>query len=302
MRKIIVGSRKSRLAQTQTHWVIEQLKKKYPKLEVELKTVTTKGDRILDVTLSKVGGKGLFVKEIENYLLNEEIDFAVHSLKDLPAETPDGLTIGAIPKRENPFDCLISRHGDRLEDLPPKAVIGTSSLRRQAQILSYRPDLTVKPIRGNIDTRLKRLNQGEFDAIILAVAGLSRMNWLDKMTQELTLPIMIPAVGQGALAVQCRRDDQEMIDLLQSIHHEETAQLVRAERSFLFTFQGDCHLPIAGYAKWEENTIRLTGFVGHPDGRKVMRKSITGDKDEQLGQTLANQMIQHGAKDLLATV
>ena len=302
MREIVVGSRKSRLAITQTNWVIQKLKEKDPDLSVKLKTVTTKGDRILDVTLSKVGGKGLFVKEIENALLEGEIDFAVHSLKDLPAHNPEGLIIAAIPRRANPFDCLISRTAETIDQLPPNAVIGTSSLRRQAQVLAYRPDLSVKPIRGNIDTRLKRLQQGEFDAILLAVAGLARMNWQNQITQELPMSIMIPAVGQGALAVQCRQDDKAIIQLLRCIHHEETARCIRAERAFLFSFQGDCHLPIAGYAESHGSLIHLTGFVASADGKRVIQKSMTGEKEEQVGQALANWMIKRGAKDLLTTV
>lgn len=302
MRKMIVGSRKSQLALTQTHWVIQQLKQKNPHFAVELETITTKGDRILDVSLSKVGGKGLFVKEIEHALLEKRIDFAVHSMKDLPSQMPEGLVIAAISRRENPFDALITLNGQTLDELPDGAVIGTSSLRRQAQVLAYRPDLRIKPIRGNIDTRLKRLAQGELDGILLAVAGLMRMGWEDRMTQELSLPLMIPAVGQGALAIQCREDDQKTIDLLQSIHDEETARCVRAERAFLFSFQGDCHHPIAGYAHRDGQLIRLTGFVGRPDGKKVIRKELVGDKEEQLGQALAKQMIRLGAKKLLATV
>lgn len=302
MREIIVGSRKSNLAVTQTQWVIKKLKEKQPDLKFQLKTVTTKGDRILDVTLSKVGGKGLFVKEIENALLEKEIDFAVHSLKDLPAHNPEGLVIAAIPQRESPFDCLISRTGETLEQLPENAVIGTSSLRRQAQILAYRPDLIVEPIRGNIDTRLKRLRQGDFDGILLAVAGLARMDWMDQITQELSLLTMVPAVGQGALAIQCREEDQELIELLQTIHHEETARCVRAERAFLFSFEGDCHLPIAGYAKREGDRIHLTGLVASADGKKVIRKRMVGEEGEAVGQELANWMIQQGAKDLLTVV
>ncbi len=302
MRKIIVGSRKSRLALTQTNWVIQQLEQKFPHLTFALETMTTKGDRILNVTLSKVGGKGLFVKEIENALLEKKIDLAVHSMKDLPAQNPEGLAIVAIPRRENPFDCLISRNGETLDELPANAVIGTSSLRRQAQVLANRPDLQVKPIRGNIDTRLRRLRQGEFDGILLATAGLRRVNWQDQITQEFPLSLMVPAVGQGALAIQCREEDHEMIDLLRSIHHDETARCVRAERAFLFSFQGDCHLPIAGYAQKEGDSIRLTGLISSPDGKKVLRKSMIGTEEEQLGQALAEQMIRLGAKDLLATV
>lgn len=302
MRKLVVGTRKSQLALTQTQWVIDQLKDKHPQLDIELKKITTKGDRILHVTLSKVGGKGLFVKEIEQALFDRRIDLAIHSMKDLPGELPKGLVIGAIPTRENPFDGLISREGQSLEQLPEGAVVGTSSLRRKAQILAARPDLKVEPVRGNINTRLEKLKNGSFDAIVLAVSGLARMGWKHYLTQEMTLTEMVPAVGQGALAVQCRADDHELIECLQSIHQEETAQLVQAERAFLYSFQGGCHLPIAGYAERVDGKIRLTGFVADPDGRKIIRSSLIGQNAEKLGQTLAAQFIEQGAKELLSTV
>lgn len=302
MRKIVVGSRKSDLALTQSNWVIDQLKAQHPKLSFEIEKITTKGDRILHVTLSKVGGKGLFVKEIEQALFDKRIDLAVHSMKDLPGQIPEGLVIAAIPQRENPFDCIISRTGQRLDQLPAGSVVGTSSLRRQAQILAYRPDLCVKPVRGNIDTRQKKLKQGEFDAILLAVAGLARMGWQDRITEELSAPTMIPAVGQGALAIQCRAEDKELISYLKAIHHEQTAKLVQAERAFLYAFQGDCHLPIAGYAESEDDQIRLTGLVADPNGKQMIKESLVGNEPEKLGQTLAQQLIDQGAKQLLASV
>lgn len=302
MKKLVVGTRKSQLALTQTQWVIDRLKEKNPQFEFELKKITTKGDRILHVTLSKVGGKGLFVKEIEQALFDRRIDLAIHSMKDLPGELPKGLVIGAIPERESPFDGLISREGQSLEELPKGAVVGTSSLRRRAQILANRPDLKVEPVRGNINTRLEKLKNGSFDAIILAVSGLARMGWNHLLTQEISLSEMVPAVGQGALAVQCRADDHQLIECLQSIHHVETARLVQAERAFLYSFQGGCHLPIAGYAEWIDEKIRLTGFVADPDGKKIMRKSLMGQDANKLGQTLAAQFIEQGAKKLLSTV
>lgn len=302
MRKLIVGSRKSDLAVTQSNWVIDQLLTKHPQLTFDMEKIVTKGDRILDVTLSKVGGKGLFIKEIEQALHDKRIDFAVHSMKDLPGEIPDGLVIAAVPERESPFDCMISETGVHLDQLPAKSVVGTSSLRRQSQILSIRPDLRVKPIRGNINTRLNKLSNEDFDAIVLAVSGLARMGWEEKMTQELSTKEMIPAVGQGALAIQCREEDQELIEWLQAIHHEETARLVQAERAFLYAFEGGCHLPIAGFAEKSQEGICLNGLVADPDGKQIIKERLCGQDPEKLGKSLAEKLIQRGAKGLLATV
>ncbi|RAL26680.1 hydroxymethylbilane synthase [Thermoflavimicrobium daqui] len=302
MRPLVVGTRKSLLALTQTNWVVQRLKAVFPELKVSQEKIVTKGDRILNVTLSKVGGKGLFVKEIEQALLDKRIDFAVHSMKDMPAEMPPGLIIGAVPLREDPRDCLISREGHTLAELPAGAIVGTSSLRRQAQILAERPDLQVKPVRGNLDTRLQKLKAGEFDAIILAAAGLMRMNWKDEVTEALSVNTMLPAVGQGALAIQCREDDQELLQLLVKIHHEETARTVRAERAFLKSFQGGCHLPLAAFAKQVDEQINLTGLVADPNGKKVIKGSITGQNEWELGQQLAEQLIEQGAKQLLAQI
>src|SRR5574342_120399 len=249
MRKIIVGSRRSKLALTQTNWVIEQLKKLGAPFEFEVKEIVTKGDRILDVTLSKVGGKGLFVKEIEQAMLDKEIDMAVHSMKDMPAVLPEGLTIGCIPFREDHRDALISKGHVKLNDLKPGAIIGTSSLRRSAQLLVARPDLEIKWIRGNIDTRLAKLETEEYDAIILAAAGLFRMGWAkDVISQFLSTEICLPAVGQGALSIECREDDRELLDLLAKFTCPNTDLAVRAERSFLNKMEGGCQVPIAGYA------------------------------------------------------
>jgi hydroxymethylbilane synthase len=249
-----------------------------------------------------VGGKGLFVKEIEQAMLDGEIDFAVHSMKDMPAEMPKGLTIGAVPVRENPRDCLISRGGLTLDQLPAGAVVGTSSLRRQAQVLALRPDLTVEPVRGNLDTRLRKLREGRFDAILLAVAGLSRLDWKREITEELGVDRMLPAVGQGALAIQCREDDREMLELLREIHHEETARAVKAERTFLAAFQGGCHLPIAAYAETVGEEVRLTGLVAHPDGRNVLKATLSGKDEKAVGEALARELIDRGAKQLLLEV
>ncbi|SFX11313.1 hydroxymethylbilane synthase [Thermoactinomyces sp. DSM 45891] len=302
MRTIVVGTRKSKLAMTQTNWVMDRLKEMEPNLTVELETIVTKGDKILDVTLSKVGGKGLFVKEIESALLSGEIDLAVHSMKDLPAEMPKGLLIGAIPIREDVRDCFLSRDGSTLEELPSGAVVGTSSLRRQAQILAIRPDLRVEPIRGNIDTRVQKMNDGQFDAIILATAGLNRISWQEDIAELISVKTMLPAVGQGALAIQCREDDREIRALLAKINHEETARAVRAERAFLQAFHGGCHLPIAAYAQICEDQIHLKGLVGDPSGKQMIADTIIGKNEIKMGQELANRLIELGADELLASV
>lgn len=281
---------------------MEHLKELEPGLDIRVKKIVTKGDRILNVTLSKVGGKGLFVKEIEQALLDGKIDFAVHSMKDMPSEMPPGLVIGAVPVRETPTDALLSIDGRTLDELPSGAVVGTSSLRRQAQILAYRPDLKVEPVRGNLQTRIRKMQEGQFDAIILATSGLKRMDWENKICQELTADVMLPAVGQGALAVQCRADDEELLSVLQRLNHEETNKAVSAERSFLHAFQGGCHLPIAAHAVLDQDEIHLTGLVADPGGQAVIKKSIRGKDPEKLGKDLAASLKEEGAGRLLETV
>jgi len=300
MRKIIVGSRRSKLALTQTNWVIEQLKKAGAPYEFEIKEIVTKGDKILDVTLSKVGGKGLFVKEIEAALLNKEIDFAVHSMKDMPAILPPGLTIGAVPPREDARDVLISKNKQTLNELPAGSIIGTSSLRRSAQLLAMRNDIEIKWIRGNIDTRINKLNTEDYDAIILAAAGLKRMGWSDEVvTEYIDSTTCVPAVGQGALAIECREDDEELIQLLQSINCEKTNKAVQAERTFLHRMEGSCQVPIAGYAEWDEQNIRLTALVASPDGITVYKETISGNDPVEIGNMAANRLIEKGAKQLI---
>lgn len=300
MRKIIVGSRRSKLALTQTNWVIEQLKKAGAPYEFEIKEIVTKGDKILDVTLSKVGGKGLFVKEIEAALLNKEIDFAVHSMKDMPAILPPGLTIGAVPPREDARDVLISKNKQTLNELPAGSIIGTSSLRRSAQLLAMRNDIEIKWIRGNIDTRINKLNTEDYDAIILAAAGLKRMGWSDEVvTEYIDSTTCVPAVGQGALAIECREDDEELIQLLQSINCEKTNKAVQAERTFLHRMEGSCQVPIAGYAEWDEQDIRLTALVASPDGITVYKETISGNDPVEIGNMAANRLIEKGAKQLI---
>ncbi|EIJ79064.1 porphobilinogen deaminase [Bacillus methanolicus PB1] len=304
MRKIIVGSRRSKLALTQTNWVIEQLKKLAPSFDFEVKEIVTKGDKILDVTLSKVGGKGLFVKEIEQAMLNKEIDMAVHSMKDMPAVLPEGLMIGCIPEREDHRDALISKNHIPLKELKLGAKIGTSSLRRGAQILANRPDLEIKWIRGNIDTRLAKLETEEYDAIILAAAGLSRMGWASEVVTEfLETDVCLPAVGQGALAIECRSDDSELLQLFEKLTSEKTSRAVRAERTFLQKMEGGCQVPIAGYAFINDNDeIVLTGLVASPDGKEILKERAAGHNAEELGKCVADKLIEKGAKALIEKV
>jgi hydroxymethylbilane synthase len=304
MRKIIVGSRKSKLALTQTNWVIQQLKNLGAPFEFEVKVIVTKGDRILDVTLSKVGGKGLFVKEIEQAMLDKEIDMAVHSMKDMPAVLPEGLMIGSIPEREDHRDVLISKGHVPLEELPAGAKIGTSSLRRSAQLLVERPDLEIKWIRGNIDTRLAKLETDEYDAIILAAAGLFRMGWAkDVISQFLSTEICVPAVGQGALSIECREEDQELREWLNKFTDETTDLAVRAERSFLNKMEGGCQVPIAGYAFInDEKEIVLTVLVSSPDGSIIYKEEVKGTDPESLGAQAADLLIERGAKQLIDQV
>lgn len=310
MRKIVVGTRQSALALTQTGQVIDHLKELCERngieVEFELKKIVTKGDRILDVTLSKVGGKGLFVKEIEQALLDGEIDLAVHSMKDMPFELPEGLVIGAIPEREDPRDGLITIGGRGLDDLPEGAKIGTSSLRRSSQLQNYRPDFRIEPVRGNIDSRLNKLETEGFDAIVLAAAGLRRIGWEDRISAYLPPELCLPAVGQGALCIECRGDNEFVLDLLAGYRHEPTAIAVSAERSFLGRLNGGCQVPIGAYAQLGEVNadgkpeITLTGMVGSPDGKRMLKETMNGTDPEKLGLALAEALIAKGAAELLS--
>ncbi|MFD2670508.1 hydroxymethylbilane synthase [Marinicrinis sediminis] len=309
MRNIIVGTRQSALAMTQTEHVIKDLQALCEKhgfsFEFGIKKIVTKGDQILDVTLSKVGGKGLFVKEIEQALYDKEIDIAVHSMKDVPAELREGFVLGAIPEREDPRDCLITKNGAQLDDLPEGAVVGTSSLRRMAQIKAYRPELEVKWIRGNIDTRIKKLQTEGFDAIVLAAAGLKRMGWEDRVHQFLPVEISVPAVGQGALGIECREDDEELLALLRLYHHPQTVTAVTAERTFLAACNGGCQVPIGAYATVgnegtdEEGLITCTGLIGDPDTSQILKSTKQGTDPVQLGLAIADELMAQGAQRIL---
>jgi len=303
MRKIIVGSRRSKLALTQTNWFIQQMKDMGAPFEFEVKEIVTKGDQILDVTLSKVGGKGLFVKEIEQALYDKEIDFAVHSMKDMPSVLPEGLVMGCTPKRVDERDAFISTGHVKFADLPKGAIVGTSSLRRSAQLLLLRPDIEIKWIRGNVDTRLQKLQDGEYDAIILAAAGLKRLGWSDEVvTEYLSTEDCIPAVGQGALAIECRADDQELIDELSKLSDRDTWVAVEAERAFLAAMDGGCQVPIAGHATISDGIITMTGLIAAPDASVVYKEIVSGTDADALGKDLARIVTEQGAYDLIQQV
>jgi hydroxymethylbilane synthase len=308
MRNIVVGTRQSTLALTQTNQTIQLLKELCAREELaytfEVQPIVTRGDRILDVTLSKVGGKGLFVKEIEEALLNQDIDLAIHSMKDMPFELPEGLAIGAVPKREDPRDCLVSREGISLAELPRGARVGTSSLRRSAQLQAYRPDLRIESMRGNIDTRLRKLTDEGFDAILLAAAGLHRMGWKDRITEYLSPDICLPAVGQGALAIECRSGDAEVLTLLKRLNDPATERTVASERRLLGLLNGGCQVPIGAYAQLESEAtdaaLILTGLVASPDGTQMLKETAMGFDSQQVGSEVAQALLSRGADHILA--
>ncbi len=306
-RTIRIGSRKSQLALVQTYWVQEQLQKHYPDRQFEVQTMSTQGDKILDVALSKIGDKGLFTKELELGMLNDEIDFAVHSLKDLPTRLPDGLVLGCVTERENPADALVvhEKHRDKqIDTLPEGAVIGTSSLRRLAQLRYHFPHFTFKDIRGNLNTRLAKLDAGEYDALILAAAGLQRLDMSDRVHQILPPEVSLHAVGQGALGIECRAEDTEVLELLKALEHTPTAQRCYAERAFLRELEGGCQVPIGVNTDLEGDTLTLTGIVASVDGKTLVKDSITGKatEAEQLGIELAKSLRQQGAQEILAEI
>jgi len=302
--KIKVGTRGSKLALAQTNWVIGKIREKHPGLEIETVIIKTKGDKITDVPLAKVGGKGLFVKEIEEALLRHDIDLAVHSMKDVPTELPEGLEIAIIPERESPYDVLISRNGKGLSDLPKGAKVGTSSLRRAAQIRARYPELTIENLRGNLDTRLRKLEEGLYDAIIVAEAGLLRLGLGDTPRERLSPEVMLPAIGQGALAIEVRRDDAELKEALSFLHHEETAVCVAAERAFLAALGGGCQVPLAAHAVLEDGRLLLEALIADPEGRTILRDSAAGSPSqaEEMGRSLAETLLSRGGKKILDEV
>jgi hydroxymethylbilane synthase len=293
------ATRPSALARWQTRYVIENLRAHWPDLECEEKLITTSGDRILDKSLPEIGGKGVFTQELEAELLSSKVDTAVHSLKDLPVEQPPGLVLGAIPARGEVRDVLVSREGWRLDTLPVGAVIGTSSLRRGAQLMAFRPDLRIEPLRGNVDTRLRKAAEGHYDAIILAGAGISRLGLELHISQWLSLDEMLPAPGQGALAIQCRGDDHQTRDILAVLDHPATRDAVTAERAFLDGLGGGCSVPVAAYASQEASLHTLRGAVAALDGSQIIRVDGRGSEPQALGLELARQALQSGAAALI---
>ncbi len=337
-REIIIGTRGSKLALWQAEWVKSELKKLNPDLKVELNKIKTTGDKILDVPLAKVGGKGLFVKEIEEAILRGEADLAVHSMKDVPTDFPTGLHLAVICKREDPRDAFISGvkgkefHINSFKELPKGATVGTSSLRRSCQLMSIRPDLKIEQLRGNLDTRLRKLDEGQFDAIILAAAGVKRLGWAERITETIEPEVSLPAIGQGAIGIECRVDDAFINNLIAPLNHEETSICVRAERACLKKLEGGCQVPIAAHArlvqklevgseKLEDKRLELItdkdsslftvhcslvmdGLVGSVSGDRIIKSHIEGSpKDaESLGIKLAEDLLSRGAKEILDEV
>ena len=298
---LIIGTRTSRLAMWQTNHIIERITRAWPDVSCQTRPFVTQGDKTLHLALPKIGGKGLFTQELERALREREIDLAVHSLKDLPVENADGLTLGAIVGRADVRDALVAREPWTLETLPAAAVVGTSSLRRQAQILHRRPDLQVKSIRGNVETRVRKVMEGQYDAAILAAAGLERLGLEDHIRERLSLDVMLPAPGQAALAVQCRADDERTLRILQAIHQPEVEAAVLAERAFMHALGAGCSTPVAAYARPSANgQIHLTALVGAVDGRSLVRVEGQAADAVELGQRLAEQALDQGARELLA--
>lgn len=301
---LILGTRGSKLAVHQSQWVQARLQELAPGLTISLQRIQTSGDKILDVPLAKIGGKGLFVKEIEDALLSKEIDLAVHSMKDVPTALPEGLDILCVPLREDPRDALITRDGCRLDQLKPGARIGTSSLRRQAQLLHYRPDFTIEMLRGNLDTRLRKLREGQFDAIVLAAAGLRRLAWDAEITEYLPVHLSLPAIAQGALGIEARSDDTFVRELLSRFEHRPTRITVTAERALLHRLEGGCQVPIAAHAALEGDRLTVDGLVASVDGRRVIRHQIQGPASEAqaLGTKLAERLLADGGDVILKEI
>lgn len=301
-RLIRIATRESLLALWQAEYVATALTNAHPGVEVELIKMKSKGDKILDTPLAKIGGKGLFVKELEDGMLNGEADIAVHSMKDVPMELPEGLHLPVICPREDPRDAFVSNTYSSLDALPQGAVVGTSSLRRQAQLLALRPDLQIKFLRGNVQTRLRKLDDGEYDAIILAGAGLKRLKLEDRITEILEVTTMLPACGQGAVGIECREDDDELNVMLTALNDPKTSARVRTERAMNRRLEGGCQVPIAGYAELDHGVIVMHALVASPDGKEVIRGSISGypEAAEELGITLAEDLLARGADAILA--
>ena len=302
--KITIGSRGSQLALWQANWVKSEVERINDDVEVHTLIIKTSGDKIKDVPLAKIGGKGLFIKEIEEALLAEEIDIAVHSMKDVPIQIAKELKISVVTERENPLDALISKNGEKLAELPQNAIIGTSSLRRSSQLLKYRPDLKIKILRGNLDTRLKKLDEGQYDAILLAAAGLNRLGWADRIAEEVSHEILLPAMGQGALGIETRLNDTKVHNFISCLDHKQTHWAVDAERALVDTLDGSCQVPIGAYATVDKNLITLRGLVASLDGKIIYRLEKIGPVYEaaNIGHELGSELLEMGADKILKNV
>lgn len=301
---IRIGTRGSKLALTQSELIKKEIERVHSNVQVELVRIKTTGDKILDSPLAKIGGKGLFVKEIEEALLNERVDLAVHSMKDVPAALPEGLILATFPAREDPRDAFVSVKYGNLEQLPQGARVGTGSLRRAAQLLHIRPDLKLMPLRGNVDTRLRKLEGGEFQAIILAAAGMRRLGIEERISQLLSTEQILPAIGQGALGLEVRRDDEQTIGLIDFLNDEDTQVTVKAERAFLKELEGGCQVPMAAFSRLYGERLDLEGMVAELDGSHVIRDKITGERDEaeDMGVRLARRLLASGADEILKRI
>lgn len=303
-KKIIIASRESLLAMWQANFIKRRLSELYPQTEINILGMTTRGDQILDKTLSKIGGKGLFIKELEQALADGRADIAVHSMKDLPMNIPDGFMLAAITEREDPRDAFVSNQYSSVNDLPAGSIIGTSSLRRESQLRAQFPHLNIKPLRGNVQTRLRKLDEGQYAAIILAAAGLKRLELSERITMLLNTQSSLPAVGQGALGIECRDDRPDLAQLLQPLHHLETAQCVEAERAMSRLLGGSCQVPLGGFAEIINGRLHLQGFVATPDGKRMISESATGEPEtgQKMGEQLAQNLKKQGADEILATL
>jgi len=308
--KVVIGTRASKLALWQAEWVKSELQRMNPGLQVELNKIKTTGDKILDVPLAKVGGKGLFVKEIEEALLRREADLAVHSMKDVPTEFPQGLHLAVICEREDPRDAFIAPlegskfKVQRFRELPEGANLGTSSLRRSSQLLSIRPDLKIVQLRGNLETRFRKLDEGQFDAMILAAAGVKRLGWEQRITEIIDPAVSLPAIGQGAIGIECRTDDGFINSLIAPLNHKETSICVRAERALLKRLQGGCQVPIAAHAVLKDGRLVMDGLVGSVTGDRIIKEHLEGNIEdaEKIGITLGEKLLSMGADKILAEV
>ncbi|MBT5029166.1 MAG: hydroxymethylbilane synthase [Nitrospina sp.] len=304
LRKLKIGSRGSPLALWQANWIKDQLEEHNPGFSVEIIIIKTSGDKIQDVPLAKIGGKGLFVKEIEEALMNKSIDFAVHSMKDMPIKFPFGLSIASVTKRENPFDALISKNNIQLDDLPQGAKIGTGSLRRVSQLLHYRPDLTLIPLRGNVETRIKKLETEGLDAIILAAAGLKRLGWGDQISEIISPEILLPAMGQGAVGIETRKHDVDNQVLLADMDDEDTHLALDAERQIVTVLEGGCNVPIGAFATIDGYEMTLRGLVASLDGKTVYKKELKGEKmkAKALGDELGKALLDMGGDKIMQEI